>query len=97
MWFSKKPPGFISRKKQLMQKNIKKYTFKKSTTTEILVVDKFKDSKEKISGFIKKADKICLITDSFCHLKFKTKINELKKENNDYNWLRVKLDVRDYK
>ncbi len=62
-----------------MQKTIKKYTFKNSTTTEILVVDNFKLSKEKILGHIKKTDKICLITDSFCHKTFKKKIAEIKK------------------
>ena len=62
-----------------MRKLIKKYTFKNSAITNIIIADNLKTAKDKISDYIKKADKICLITDSFCHRKFQTKINEIKK------------------
>ncbi|MEA3307845.1 MAG: 3-dehydroquinate synthase family protein [Elusimicrobiota bacterium] len=62
-----------------MRKIVKKYTFKNSNPADILITDNFKISERKISYFMKKADKTCLITDSFCHKEFKNKINEIKK------------------
>ena len=65
-----------------MRKLIKKYTFKNSVATNIIIADNLKTAKDKIFDCIKNADKICLITDSFCHKKFKEKICEIKKTAN---------------
>ncbi|MBU2529421.1 MAG: 3-dehydroquinate synthase [Elusimicrobia bacterium] len=64
-----------------MQKKIKQYTFKNSGKTAILITDNFKTVKGKIFDYAPEADKICLITDTFCHKTFNNKITEIKKLN----------------